>query len=231
MARVGTTIGPGTPEDNPFRRGASADSRGSEWLAPRLFLNRPQHVFAGRLHEWIPVSGTISTDRSIVITNLPNKRGKESGLSRDLRLCPLMIKDDPTDERAFFYLARALLRSGRYDAAIRQYRRYLQLDPSFKAGRHAALHAIGVCHLLSGRFRAAVRSAEAALDLEPRLAETYCLLGDAYVRLSAFERAINAYERAIACRRPPRDYPLFTQPSFYSSYPLRQLQQFRITLH
>jgi glycosyltransferase involved in cell wall biosynthesis len=205
-------------------------SKGSEWLVPRIFRSSPKHRFVGRVHEAIPLRGKIVTDRSIVITNLPNKRGKESSLARDLRICPVMITEDPADERAVFYLARALLGSGKYDLAIRQYKRYLELDSHFKAGKHAALQAIALCHLLSGRGHSAVRSAVAALRVDSRLAETHCLLADAYIAISRFDAAIKAYESAIACGSPPSDYPLFTDSYYYFAYPARQLKRFQIAL-
>lgn len=204
--------------------------RGSEWPVIRLFRRSPENVFVGRVHEWVSVEGEVSEDPAIVIRNLPNKRGKESAVERDLRLCALTLEDEPGNLRMIFYMARALRRAGDYDAAIRHYERYLEVEKEFRPGRHACAHGIAVCHLLSGRWRRAVSAGKAAVAIDPRLAESHCLVADAYMALARHDLAVRWYQSALRCKEPPPDYTMFVDRSSYSTYPLRQLRRFEITL-
>lgn len=204
-------------------------SKETEWPAIRLFRRLPEHKFVGRIHERISVSGPIANDPSIVIRNLPNKRGKESAALRDLRLCSLALEADPRDRRMIFYLAKALRRAGRFDAAIKEYERYLELEKDFQPGRHAATYGIATCHLLKGDWRRAVRVGKIAVAIDPLLAESRCLIADAYLALSYYGLAMRWYRSALNCKAPPPDYPHFVNRSFYSTYPLQQLKLFKVT--
>lgn len=204
-------------------------SKATEWPAVRLFRRLPEHKFVGRIHERISVAGPVANDPSIVIRNLPNKRGKESAVSRDLRLCSLALETDPQDRRMIFYLAKALRRAGHFDAAIKEYERYLDLEKDFQPGRHAAAYGIAVCHLLKGDWRRAVRAGKIAVAIDPRLAESRCLIADAYLALSYYALAMRWYQSALNCKAPPPDYPHFVNRSFYSTYPQQQLKLFKVT--
>jgi len=206
-------------------------SGATEWPAVRLFRRLPEHEFVGRVHEAISIDGSIATDRSIVIRNLPNKKGKESAVLRDLRLCSLALEEDPKNGKMIFYLARALRRACRLDSAIEEYQRYLELEKEFQPGRHAAAYGIAVCHLLNRDWRRAIRAGKASVSIDPRLAESHCLIADAYLALSQYGLAMRWYQSALRCKAPPPDHPHFVNRSFYSTYPLQQLKLFRISYH
>jgi tetratricopeptide (TPR) repeat protein len=127
-----------------------------------------------------------------------------------------------------FYLAKALRRANRFDAAIKEYEHYLELEKDFRPGRHAAAYGIAVCHLLNRDWRRAVRAGKIAVAIEPRLAESRCLIADAYLALSYYGLAMRWYKSALNCKAPPPDYPHFVDRSFYSTYPLQQLKLFKV---
>lgn len=198
----------------------------TRWHSLRFFRRMPTHRFVGKVHEFVTVSGTIDIEPAVAIHNFPNKKGKESALRRDFRLCTLALKDNPNDTRMIFYLARALQGMNRYSDAILEYRRYLQLERRFTAGRHAAVFEMAVCYLFQRKWAQCIRLAKAAVHLEPRLAEAHCLIGDAYMAVSHIERAKKWYKSAMSCTLPPV-YPLFVCESFYYSYPAKQLARLR----
>ena len=203
-------------------------SRGTEWLAVRLFRNHPKHRFRNRIHEWLPIAGRIADDPSILITNKPDKRGKESSAQRDLRLCSLALQENPKNRVMVFYLARALRRLGQYDAAIEEYQRYLELEKKVIALRYSAAYGIAVCHFLKRDWKGAIRAGKVAFGTDPRLAESHCLIADAYLAQGKHRSAIRWYQRAVACEAPPEDHTLFVDPSCYSRYPAKQLRRFSI---
>jgi len=199
-------------------------SRGTEWLAVRLFRRHPKHKFRSRVHEWMPISGRISEDPSILITNRPDKRGKESSAKRDLRLCSLSLRENPRHKVMVFYLARALRRLGEYDSAIREYERYLDMEKEVVALRHAAAYGIAVCYFLNRNWKGAIRAGKVAFAIDSRLAESHCLIADAYLALSQTRSAMRWYQRALECAAPPDDHTLFVDPTCYSKYPEKQLR-------
>jgi glycosyltransferase involved in cell wall biosynthesis len=205
-------------------------SGASSWPVVRLFKNAEQHRYHGRIHEWLSAEGEVITDSRIIIKNRPFKKGKESSIDRDLRLCGAEVKRVPDDTRMIFYFARALRRAGRYDEAIEHFKRYLVLEQNFIPGRYYAAHGIAVSYLLSKRLRAAIKAGQSALNHSSHPAETHCLLGDAYSALGNARKAIAAYQCALACGRPPADYPLFVDPSYYSTYPMTQLRRFELAI-
>ena len=203
-------------------------SRRTEWLAVRLFRNHPKHRFRNRIHEWLPIAGRIAEDSSILITNRPDKRGKESSALRDLRLCSLVLQENPKNRVMVFYLARALRLLGQYDAAIKEYERYLKLEKKVVALRYSAAYGIAVCHFLKRDWKRAIKAGKVAFAIDPRLAECHCLIADAYLAQAQHRSAIRWYQRAVACKAPPADHTLFADPSCYSSYPAKQLRRFAL---
>lgn len=202
-------------------------SRRTEWLAVRLFRRLPDHKFHGRVHEWVPIVGRISDDPSIVIRNLPNKKGKESSAHRDLRLCSLALRENPKNRAMVFYLARALRRLGCFDSAIKEYERYLEMEKKSRSLRHAAAYGIAACHFLNRHWKLAIRAGKAAVAIDSRLAESYCLIGDAYLTLSQNRCAKQWYLRALNCGQPPPDHTLFVDRSCYFEYPTKQLNRLK----
>lgn len=198
-------------------------NQGSHWPAVRLFRRHPDTRFVGAVHEWPTIAGAVVTEPRIVIRNLPDKRGKESAIDRDLRLCRRALRRDPRDARMRLYLARALDKHGDLDGAIAHYARYAHDARRFRAGRHYAYHRIAACQLVAGRWADALRFARRAIRAEPGRAESHCVAGDAQLALGARDAAIAAYRAALACPPVAADYPMFTNPEFYGSYPRAQL--------
>jgi glycosyltransferase involved in cell wall biosynthesis len=201
--------------------------KGTEWLAVRLFRRDPKHEFRGRVHEWVSIRGQVSEDASILITNRPNKRGKESSAQRDLRLCSLALQENPKNRVMVFYLARALRRMGQFEPAIKEFERYLRLEKKVRSLRHAAAYGIAVCHFLNRNWKHAIRAAKVAYKIDSRLAESHCLIADAYLALAQYGNAVRWYQRALECKAPPADHTLFVDPACYAKYPQKQLSRFR----
>lgn len=199
-------------------------SGGAHWPAVRLFRRANKHRFHGIVHEWVKVSGRICTDARIVIRNLPDKRGKESAAERDLRLCSRALEGNATDARMLLYMARALQKVGEYNRAIGFYFRYLEFERRSRAGRHFVMLNVAVCHLLSRRWGDAAAVAQRAVAIDERIAESHCVLGDAYLALAKYKAAERSYRRAIRCVPPPVSYPLFVNNYFYQGYPKRRLR-------
>jgi glycosyltransferase involved in cell wall biosynthesis len=198
----------------------------TRWPAVRLFRRGPGSRFIGEIHEWVSVPGPIVMEPRIVIWNKPDKVGKESSLSRDLRICQAALTRRPKDTRMLLYFARALQNSGEYNDAIHHLRTYLDHEGEFTAGRHWATQSIAVCHLLSGRWRDARRWGRKALEIDDTKPESHCVVGDANLALGHFARAKRDYSHALGCPPPPLDYPMFVPLSFSRYWPTQRLREF-----
>jgi glycosyltransferase involved in cell wall biosynthesis len=201
-------------------------SGGARWSSVRIFRRSPSVRFVGRIHEWVELSGLVVSEPRIVIRNKPDKIGKESSASRDLRLCTAALAANPNDTRMILYLARALQNTGAYFQAVEYYDLFLRLETHFKPGRHFVTHNTAVCHLLCGKWKEALRWGQKALRIDNAKPESHCVVGDAHLALGHSDRARRCYCRALECVPPAADYPMFVSNSFYHHWPKQRLRRF-----
>jgi glycosyltransferase involved in cell wall biosynthesis len=192
------------------------------WRVTRLFRNDPRHRYAGRVHEGVRFpagSPPVRDAAGVVFRHLPDKRGKEGSNERNLRLCEEEVRDAPDDPRALFYLANELRLARRYDDAVARYEQQLALGTGPLTQRYRAAHCVATCRFAQGDHGAAIDAGLRALRVDPRYAETHCVIGDAYFALGDFERARQWYKSALACGAPPADSPIFVMAIAYGRYP------------
>jgi glycosyltransferase involved in cell wall biosynthesis len=194
------------------------------WLQRRLLKNEPRTRFVGRVHEYPEVHGPVEDDRQIRVLHLPDKRGKEPSVERNLRIGELEAREDPTNLHNLFYLGNSLRLAGRHDEAIQRYAQYLELGGAFLAEKHLAAFFLAECHFRKGRWQDCIDAAYRALRIDPRYAETHCLIADCYGELREYAFAKAWYRSAIACAQPPADSILFVEASKYGDYPRRGIE-------
>lgn len=197
-------------------------SSGSRWYLPRLFRVQPWTAYHGRVHEWVEVRGRKHRTDDLTITNLPDKRGKENGAERDLRLCAQILTDDPNDFRAILYIGRALRMVGRHREAIHYYEKYIR-ESKFDPGRYTAAIGAAISCLLSSDYEGARGFGLCALGIHPKMAEACCVLGDAVFALGELDAAREWFDRASHMTPPGRDYAHFVDESCYAEYPRERL--------
>src|SRR5207247_2011607 len=109
-----------------------------------------------------------------------------------------VAREDPTNLRNLFYLGNSLKCLGRLDEAIVRYERYLALrGGSGSAEQYLAARKIAECHFGKRRARECLDAAFRALRIDPRYAETYCLIADVFREHQEYEFAIDFYLRAL----------------------------------
>ncbi|HEU4407504.1 MAG TPA: glycosyltransferase [Polyangiaceae bacterium] len=197
------------------------------WRATRLFRNDPRHRYVGRVHEGVrfpPGSPPVRDAPGVVFRHLPDKRDKEGSNERNLRLCEAEVRDAPGSARALFYLANELRLAGRYDEAVARYEQQLALGGGWPTERYRAAHCVATCRFAQGRHGEAIDAGLRALRLDPRYAETHCVVGDAYFALGEYEFARQWYKSALACGAPPADSPMFVMAVAYDRYPRAKIR-------
>jgi glycosyltransferase involved in cell wall biosynthesis len=194
------------------------------WLQTRLFRNLPHNRFVGRIHEYPKVAGKTEKDREIVVQHLPDKTGKEGSTERNLRLLEIEVRDDPANLRALFHLGNALRLSKRFDEAILRYTQYLAVGSTFHSEKYMCAQYLATCYFLQGKWREAIDAGWRALRIDPRYAETHCLIADCYGELREYAYSRQWYRSALACAAPPPDAVLFVDVTKYGEYPRRGIE-------
>ncbi|PWB76968.1 MAG: hypothetical protein C3F08_10705 [Candidatus Methylomirabilota bacterium] len=138
---------------------------------PRLFRNRPEIRFEGRIHEQVsPSIGRIGgmERRSDVRVH---HRGYHSGWvdlpakrQRNIRLLERQLHDHPRDPSAHFHLGEVYALEGRVGEAIACYRTALSLPGLPPANRSVVRRSLAACLLNRGRFEEAWQECRAALE-------------------------------------------------------------------
>ncbi|MEO8636582.1 MAG: protein kinase [Gemmatimonadales bacterium] len=99
----------------------------------------------------------------------------------------------PADPRPHDYYAWFLVSMGRYDQAVAEAQRALQLDPvSVEASQ-----VLGMVLVLAHRYDQAIIQLRAALDLDPNYFYADDFLGRAYEQMGRMPEAITTYQRAV----------------------------------
>lgn len=204
--------------------GISVRSGDVSWMGTRFFRRNAVRGYAGRVHERLDHSARFAAAREIVIENRPDKRGKESSSSRNLRLLRLEVSENPNDGRAWYYLGQEERRAGDSGAAILAYAR------SIEAGGHvfsrfSAPYHMAVCCFLDGRFADAMAAIEQAIIADPRFAEGHCLRGDLRLLIGDHDGAVSDYRRALSCGEAPHDAVFAVDPECYREYPRKRLYE------
>lgn len=164
---------------------------------PRLFRNRPEIRFEGRVHEQVSpsiarIGGTISPSEIRVHhrgyhgrwVDLPTKR------QRNIRLLSQQLADHPEDPLAHFHLGEVYALEARIGEAIACYKRALARPDFPPTNRSVARQHMAGCLLRAQRFDEAWEECRLALDDDPRYAMPHLTGAIALAKLQQYETAI-----------------------------------------
>jgi serine/threonine protein kinase/Tfp pilus assembly protein PilF len=110
---------------------------------------------------------------------------------KDLRRA---IDLNPSFATAHFRYANYLCSLGRFDEAVAEHKRALELDPLSLIINHAQAWP----YHLSRRFDQAIEKYQRTLEMEPNFARTHLRLGEAYTAKGMYREAIAEYEKFSA---------------------------------
>jgi len=129
------------------------------------------------------------------------------------------LKDNPSDGRALFYLARTYKDLGKSLTAITIYEKYLELNTFFIDERWQAAYDIAQCYKAEGEYDKAIMFCDKAISIDSRRAEAYNLKGFMYYAMQDWDKAIECYEKSLK-QKFPEDVTLFINPQEYDRIPL-----------
>lgn len=161
------------------------DVIGLVYERPRMWKNSDTYRFEGPgIHEYIPYSGRVSTNKDIKITHKHKEKNKENRNTFYLDILNNFHKKNPNDLRCIFYLARTLYDSHDWSNAITFYRKYREVAKNInyfymEEYWHTLLDE-GICEKMAGNLSASESLFRKAIDYLPDRAEAYFELAILY---------------------------------------------------
>ena len=138
-----------------------------------------------------PVSRSLTASRQL---SLRGVAAMEQGRDAEAQtLLAKAVKACPEDTEARRHYAESLWRCGRRDEAKVQLSaaaEALDEDPSLRV-------RVAQMHLETGQAQLALQNAEAAIDLNPKLADGWAVRGDVMLSAGQFEESLADYHRAL----------------------------------
>jgi len=124
------------------------------------------------------------------IQQIPIWRDSESLWTSVVTMFPF----SESDPLVHYNLGNAYMQKGKYDQAIFEFKRTLQLQP--KHGR--AYNTLGRIYVMQGRLNEAIAAFKQAVAINPGNAKAYNNLGSAYLMQGDVESAMSAIKRSLA---------------------------------
>ncbi len=166
-----------------FRQGEAHEAASSRWRAAGAY-RRAIHVDAGFAEAYKSLADLLAKSPRRLYEQAVEAYGKA-------------VEADPDYADAFVGLGDALSATGRFDEAIREYRRGLGIDP-LNPRVHYSLARI--LYTEKGLYHEAVEAYQRALAIEPTFVEAHIGLGDLYEEKGLYSEAIVGYRQALALK-------------------------------
>ncbi|MEK7338910.1 MAG: tetratricopeptide repeat protein, partial [candidate division NC10 bacterium] len=166
-----------------FRQGEAHEAASSRWRAAGAY-RRAIHVDPAFAEAYKSLGDLLAKSPRRLYEQAVEAYGKA-------------VETDPDYADAYVGLGDALSATGRFDEAIREYRRGLTIDP-LNPRVHYSLARI--LYTEKGLYHEAVEAYQRALTLEPTFVEAQIGLGDLYEEKGLYKEAIATYRKALALK-------------------------------
>lgn len=170
---------------------------------PRLWRNRPEYRYSGRIHEWVSIGLVIHTGLRIYhygyLTDFERFRRKAA---RNMAILNEELRKNPENGYYLAQLGTEYARIGQLPRAAGLYRRAWPLEKM-----HLVADTYAHCLLRLRRFQKARAVLEEALSLWPDYTDLYYHYGCALIGLGDYTGGRAAIRRCLEMGAPPPDYP------------------------
>jgi len=177
------------------------------FLQPRIYRNDPKIRFGRAAHNTIKNTDkdkSIHMIESIIIHDAPSDNRvdrKKQRMKMNVDELDSMIKKDPKDTRAMFYLGNTFMESGEWKKAINSFNNYLKKRKDDNSEKYQVLIHKALCHKELDEDKESRSTLYKAIELDPIYRrDAHMLLGDLYYKLKDYEKAINCYETTLRIR-------------------------------
>ncbi|RPF49894.1 glycosyltransferase involved in cell wall biosynthesis [Thermodesulfitimonas autotrophica] len=182
----------------------------------RLFRNRKEYRFEGKVHEQVKRSilranpGAVIGYSGLIINHYGYNRaarGRRAKTERNIALLHRALTDNPTDSFIHYNLAVSLFALGDYEKAQKHYEAAVA---SLKepAGFAPALYRnYAVCLYEMGAYARALEVADTGLAYFPDYPDLYFLKGQVFWDLGLLTEAEACFKKCLRFRQVPPEYP------------------------
>jgi tetratricopeptide (TPR) repeat protein len=179
---------------------------------PRLFRNRPEIRYAGRIHEQISPSiarmGGMVAATDLVVDHLGYHQDftdQKAKQARNLALLRRQLAEHPNDPMVLFHLGEALGLGGEIREAAEAYRQAIACPDMPPQNAAVAYRGLANCLLRLGDYAGVIEASQEAAKLDPGYGLPRLLAAMALCRMNRPAEAIEAidtYLRLAAAARP-----------------------------
>lgn len=166
-----------------FRQGEAHEAASSRWRAAGAY-RRAIHVDPAFAEAYKSLGDLLAKSPRRLYEQAVEAYGKA-------------VEVDPDYADAYVGLGDALSATGRFDEAIREYRRGLTIDPQNPRVHYSLAR---ILYTEKGLYHEAVEAYQRALTLEPTFVEAQIGLGDLYEEKGLYQEAIATYRKALALK-------------------------------
>jgi len=126
----------------------------------------------GSTHEYYDITGPKKEDQlnTIKINDIGDGGCKEDKFTRDIRLLEEDLKENPKNERTYFYLANSYKNTGNLEKAIENYKKRIALGGWIEENWYSRLE-LGKCYMKTGKEAEAIKTWLEAYGYHPKRAE------------------------------------------------------------
>lgn len=154
------------------------------------------------------------------------KYDEAAALFRKARTVPV---DPAIDAQSVYWLAEAMYRQEKYEAALEQYRMFQQMPGGFSSAEYNLAHyQVGYCWFKKKNYAEALtafRKFAAGIKNEPKsiINDAYLRTADCFFMNKDYHAAIEYYDKSIALMQTDNDYALYQKALAYG--PLGKFDQ------
>jgi tetratricopeptide (TPR) repeat protein len=126
----------------------------------------------GSTHEYYDITGSRKEEqlRTIKINDIGDGGCKEDKFTRDIRLLEEDLKENPKNERTYFYLANSYKNAGNLEKAIENYKKRIAIGGWIEENWYSRLE-LGKCYMKTGEEAEAIKTWLEAYGYHPKRAE------------------------------------------------------------
>jgi tetratricopeptide (TPR) repeat protein len=126
----------------------------------------------GSTHEYYDITGSRKEEqlRTIKINDIGDGGCKEDKFIRDIRLLEEDLKENPKNERTYFYLANSYKNAGNLEKAIENYKKRIAIGGWIEENWYSRLE-LGKCYMKTGKEADAIKTWLEAYGYHPKRAE------------------------------------------------------------
>lgn len=185
----------------------------------RLIKNIKKDLWKGFIHEAISPFGNVFYS-DIAVTHM---KIRESDKDRNIEIFEKHIKKGETlSKREQFYYSRELFYHERYNEAIDNFNKFLNMKDIFLENRIDAYRLLSYCHKKTGNPTKEIQILFESFIYDTPRAEVCCDIGNYFLTKNNIDIAVYWYKRALECERKDEKGG-FISEDCYGYIPLIQL--------